>query len=111
MTDPNLSPENARWIKEIHNACAKYDIPLTCATGLAEYAVYGRQVGGFLTAVLCNDLMDACGRADATNKALIPAYAKILYNDMPSGCYGSGAKHDAWIDLGGLVGREKDAAS
>lgn len=40
-------------------------------------------VGHFLSAVLKNDFMEACGRADNTNKKVLPIYAMFLYNYAP----------------------------
>lgn len=39
--------------------------------------------GGFLSAVLKNDLMAACSRADKTNKRVLPIYASFIYNKLP----------------------------
>ena len=40
-------------------------------------------VGDFLTAVLKNDFMQACGCADSVNGKVLPLYAKFLYNNIP----------------------------
>jgi len=40
-------------------------------------------VGHFLTNVLRNDFMAACGSADSTNSRVLPIYAKFLYNCAP----------------------------
>ena len=63
---------------------------------LWHYIERGRDPGGFLTAVLCNDLSKAVGRADGRNVELIPNYVKLLYNHAPSGCWGSEQKFWAW---------------
>lgn len=44
---------------------------------------HGFAFGGFLTAVLANDLVGAVGRADAENARLLPEYAAYLHNNMP----------------------------
>ena len=53
--------------------------------------------GSFLRAVICNDLMEACGRADDYNQSMIYLYVKYLYNEAPATCWGSPEKYDAWI--------------
>jgi hypothetical protein len=57
--------------------------------GLTRYIEEGIPPGDFLTAVLCNDLMDAIGKADSENIRNLPAYAAYLYNKAPIGSYGS----------------------
>jgi len=40
-------------------------------------------LGHFLTAVIQNDFMEACGRADSTNRLVLPLYATFIYNCVP----------------------------
>jgi hypothetical protein len=40
--------------------------------------------GHFLTAVLSNDFVKAVNRADLTNRASLPIYARFLYNEFPA---------------------------
>lgn len=91
-----------------------FEIPSYMGQGLIDYVEKGVPPGGFLTAVLENDLVGACGKADLNNLKAIPAYAGYLYNKVPSGCWGSPEKVTAWIKAGGLEGttraqRIKDA--
>lgn len=78
-------------------------IPPQMVGGLRRYVEHGIQPGHFLTAVLCNDLVEAVARADAYNVRLLANYANFLYNDLPGDCWGSRAKFDAWCKSGGLV--------
>ena len=82
-------------------------IPDRMMPGLERYINEGVPPGHFLTAVLNNDLMDACGRADDENSKNIRAYCGYLYNEAPIGCYGSPEKVKAWIEMGGLNGRKE----
>lgn len=52
--------------------------------------------GGFLTAVLCNDLARAVSRADDRNVELIPNYVRLLYNHAPADCWGSEQNFHQW---------------
>ena len=65
---------------------------------LNAYAERHEPVGGFLRAVLENDLQLAVGRADASNLYNLPAYMIYLYNEMPSPCWGSPEKVKAWLE-------------
>jgi hypothetical protein len=64
---------------------------------LRLYIEHGVPVGHFLTAILENDLFEACARADDYNIENIPAYVAYLYNETNSQCYGSPAKMRAWM--------------
>ncbi len=73
-------------------------IPSRMMEKLLEYINHGASVGHFLTAVLCNDLSEAVGRADDENLRNLPAYSTFLYNEAPSTCYGSKEKMEAWLE-------------
>ncbi len=73
-------------------------IPDHMLDGLREYVDHGIPQGHFLTAVITNDLKEACARADRTNLRIIPAYVAWLYNEADARCWGSREKMDAWID-------------
>jgi hypothetical protein len=70
------------------------------------YVERGLAPGGFMRAVLENNLVQAFGHADAHNLVRMYDYADWLYNDVPADAWGSAARVQAWIDKGGLVGRE-----
>lgn len=82
-----------------HNYSA---IPYRMRDGLIRYINQGVPSGDFLTAVLSNDLREACGRADDENIRLIPVYIMWLYNRAPVSCFGSEAIVTDWINKGGL---------
>ncbi len=63
-----------------------------------NYVKYGFEPGGFVTAVLANDLMGALARADEQNRADIYEIAIYIYNNIPSGCHGSYKKVDLWLE-------------
>jgi hypothetical protein len=54
--------------------------------------------GGFMHAVLTNDLRRACGQADINNRRKIFEYVEWLYNEAPADCWGSIEKVNAWLD-------------
>ena len=79
-------------------------IPEHCQSGLRRYIENGCDVGGFLTAVLENNLVEAFGRADLENQVNMRQYADFLYNQAPSECWGSRSKVVAWMKKGGMKG-------
>ena len=52
--------------------------------------------GGFLRAVLENNLADSFSRADEENRADMFEIIKFIYNEIPGNCWGSPEKCDAW---------------
>jgi hypothetical protein len=75
---------------------------------LEAYVTHGVPPGDFLQAVLCNDLVEACGRADHINIQKLPAFAAWLYNEAPIPCWGSAEKVAAWVEA---KERERAAAA
>lgn len=75
-----------------------YSIKASTQDALDRYARQHVPLGSFLTAVLENNLMEACGRADSDNLANLPAICAYVYNEMPSTCHGSPAKVKTWLE-------------
>ena len=78
-------------------------IPASMLGKLQAYVDRGEPVGGFLAAVLCNDLKEAVFRADSVNRSVLPDYVRLMYWDMPSQAHGSREKMDAWVAKMGLL--------
>lgn len=79
------------------NCCDYSRIPERMMAALHCYLREHQPVGDFLTAVLRNDLKEACVRADDENIKIIPIYVAYLYNEAPSSSWGSSEKHRAWL--------------
>ena len=75
-----------------------YYIPERMMESLQRYIEHKVPLGGFLTAVICNDLAEACKRADEENLENLPAFVAYLYNEAPSQCWGSEEKMNAWLE-------------
>jgi hypothetical protein len=67
------------------------------ADGIERYIERHAEPGGFLIALLTNDLRRACERADDTNGRHLLEWVKWLYNYAPSGCWGSPERFEAWL--------------
>jgi hypothetical protein len=63
------------------------------------YVDEGVPLGGFLTAVVCNDLKEAFGRADMANRHQMFEIVDYLYNECPATCWGSKKRHEAWMAM------------
>jgi hypothetical protein len=73
-------------------------IPARMMSAIKSYVEKGEIPGDFLQAVICNNLKDACGRADRENLRNLPAYVSYFFNEVPSTCWGSREKMLAWAD-------------
>jgi hypothetical protein len=72
-------------------------IPSQLQEGLHAYMMEHREVGGFLTAVLENDLFVAIARADPVARRHFYDLCLYIYNCAPGQCFGSTEKVDAWL--------------
>lgn len=64
---------------------------------LLGYVTHGVPLGDFLRAVVSNDLFEAMGRADEDNLRNMPALVGFLYNECPTGCWGSPVRYNDWL--------------
>lgn len=74
-------------------------IPDYMHEGLVRFLTEGLPTGGFLIAVLSNDLIGACHKADDVNKYLLYDYIFFLFNHAPGNTWGSSEKVQAWFQL------------
>ena len=66
-------------------------IPHAVLSGLVRYVRDGIVPGGFLRAVIANDLFDAACRADDDSRAALGELALVIFHHCPSGCIGEKA--------------------
>jgi len=74
------------------------NIPKNIEAALNRYVIDGIPTGGFLRAVLSNDLFEAVARADMDNQYGLVSICQYIYNYCPSICHGSSEKVDKWIE-------------
>ena len=75
----------------------KSDIGYSVLRSLERYVEHGRLPGGFLTAVLSNNLTDAVGAADDQNAERLQAIVSYAYNCLPAFAWGSPENVTEWI--------------
>jgi hypothetical protein len=75
---------------------------------IRRYVERHEPVGDFLTAVICNDLSEACGRADDDNLVNLPAFVAYFYNEADSRCWGSCEKMEKWLAMREDIGGEDE---
>ena len=77
---------------------SKYDpVEERFLESLNAYASKRRPTGGFLRAVLENDLMEAMGRGDDDALENLSAICMHIYNNMPASCHGSKERVATWL--------------
>lgn len=82
---------------DLRVALTESGIPEYMHESVLLYLLHRLQPGHFLTAVLENNLEEACGRADDTNRHALYAYVYFLYNFAPTTAWGSPEKVSAWL--------------
>ncbi|MFW6015283.1 MAG: hypothetical protein ACOCRK_02530 [bacterium] len=73
-------------------------IPEGIKNSLDRYVNERVPVGGFLQAVLSNDLMGAMGKADEQNREALHSICSYVYNNIPLACWGSKEKVKKWLN-------------
>ena len=63
-----------------------------------RYAKDGVPTGGFLRAVLSNDLKMAFAKADIENQMDMKEIVAYCYNEIPGNCWGSPENVKEWIE-------------
>ena len=74
-----------------------YTIPTRTKESIDNYVKYGLPPGGFVYAVLSNDLMEAVGRADNINLKHFHSIASYIYNEIPKEAHGSEETVKNWL--------------
>jgi hypothetical protein len=75
----------------------EFYIPARMMGGIERYVEHGIPPGDFLSAIISNNLSGAVSHADEENCRNIPAYVGYLYNNVPSGCWGSPENFERWL--------------
>lgn len=72
-------------------------IPVQTMDSLYDYVDHHGQPGGFLMAVLSNNLFQAVNRADSGNVAALPELVSFIHSHVPTVCYGSPDAVKLWL--------------
>jgi len=80
-------------------------IPEHMRYGVKEYIEDGVPQGGFLAAMIQNNLKETFIRADDINRMSIGGFVEFFYRFAPISCWGSQANYDTWIERSGLNGK------
>lgn len=104
MTDENTTQPQDDYERRLREEIlAGNRIPYHMRDGIVDYIMDGRETGGFLRAVFCNQFVQSFQRADVANLKVLDRYVRLLM-DVPSPCQGSEREYEEWIKVGGLRG-------
>ena len=76
--------------------------PIHILDSIRRYADDHIPTGGFLTAVLTNDLREALGRADTSSQIGLFDIVRYCHWEIPGNCWGSPEKVEAWLERPGV---------
>ncbi len=93
-----MKKEMEEYLKdEIEKGFLELDLPIHMKGGITNYLVHGISPGGFLYALLSNDLKGAAGRADNQNCGMLKEWVMFICNYMPSASQGSPEHVKEWL--------------
>jgi len=72
-------------------------IKLDLVESIKLYVERGIPTGGFLYAVLSNNLSESFGRADLENRLALYEIVQYIYHNIPADAWGSRDKVEAWL--------------
>ena len=72
-------------------------IPKNTERALDLYVNEGIRPGGFLEALLCNDLISACIRSDKENANALREIVLWCYGNLPGDSWGDKASVESWL--------------
>lgn len=76
---------------------SKTNLTVETQAGLARYILDHKEPGGYLRAVLENDLMTAIQTADPQNLKQLKNICKWIFNNAPGDSWGDQCTVDNWI--------------
>lgn len=85
---------------EYREAAKFHGVPDSMVSGYRLYVENRVRPGGFLLAVLQNDLVGASQAADAINRKHLYEHAEFCFNCLPGNCWGSREAVVAWLKGG-----------
>lgn len=88
--------EQTSKVVVVEDGDAFIEVPTYLVLGILRYVVEGIPTGGFLAAVLENDLVVAVGQADTTSWKYLGEIVTLMTTCLPTRCWGSAEKRSSW---------------
>lgn len=96
---------------DLQDGLIKHNIPQHMWESVRNYIEHGFAPGGFLYAVLTNNLADSFNKGDMLNAQSLGNYVRFMWWEIDSDAWGSPEKVDAWIKKGGSLGHESQGTT
>ena len=93
------STENSDKVFTVEGVTREYGVPPHIVSALFRYLNSRISPGGFLTAVLLNDLFSAIGCADKQSLVGLPGLCRFIYCSVDGRAHGSPEKVSAWLKV------------
>lgn len=90
--------------RELVESMAAFAVPGHLRGGVARWIMTGTEPGGFLQAVLINDLKGAVTRGEPSSRAGLLQLVGWLIAEAPPMCWGSEGAYVDWVSSGGWQG-------
>lgn len=87
----------SRDLDELLSLAEVRGVPYHCREQLCKYLATGHPVGGFLQALIANDLHYTVKRADVINTYALLTYVDFLLEAADPRSYGTYARYDTWV--------------
>ena len=81
------------------NSQCPQGFPQETFEALRNYVMNHRDPGGFLTAVLSNDLMETVLRSSLDCRHSIPQIFEYIFRHCPGNCWGNAEAVKAWVSV------------
>jgi len=92
-----LSQKKQKMASKIKAGLLSYEmIPENIIYSITDYVVYANRPSGFIEAILSNNLFEVMSIADKDMQEILPSIVKFIYNNTPSGCWGSRKIVENW---------------
>lgn len=75
-------------------------VPAVLQNQIKNYVKHGVPPGGFIKAVICNDLRGACMHGEAESVGAIAHIVAWFVNRAPALCWGSNVNYMTWCQMG-----------
>ena len=89
---------------KLHTQANQTSLPKHYVASLDRYLAFGNHPGGFIRAVLNNDLFDAIQRADAEGLKNLGVLCRLVFECLDGNAWGSRNQVDEWMEHQGYAG-------
>lgn len=87
-----------KTMKEYADEMKRRYLPDYMVPAVYNYLENRKSPGGFLSAVIQNNLHGAISQADDQNRQVLHYWVRLLYNEFPQDAWGSVEEYKQWLE-------------